>query len=105
MERNGSVLHNCKKQIPGKKGFPKFKKYQTRASVEFKVTSWKLSKDRKSITFTDKFGAGRFKLKGTRDLNFYQLDQVNRVRVVRRSDGYYVQFVLDVERTEEREPT
>lgn len=42
---------------------------------------------------------------GTRDLNFYQLDQINRVRIVRRSDGYYVQFVVDVERTEEREPT
>jgi putative transposase len=96
---------NCKKQIPGKKGYPQFKKYQTRASVEYKVTGWKLSEDRKYITFTDKFGAGRFKLKGTRDLNFYQLEQINRVRVVRRSDGYYVQFIVDVERTEEREPT
>jgi putative transposase len=96
---------NCKKQIPGKKGYPKFKKYQTRASVEYKGTGWKLSEDRKFITFTDKFGAGRFKLQGTRDLNFYQLEQINRVRIVRRSDGYYVQFVLDVERTEEREPT
>jgi putative transposase len=104
----------CKKQIPGfdvsaqpngKKGYPKFKKYQTRASVEYKITGWKLSDERKSITFTDKFGAGRFKLKGTRDLNFYQLEQINRVRVVRRSDGYYVQFVVDVERSEEREPT
>jgi putative transposase len=96
---------HCKKQIPGKKGYPQFKKHQTRASVEYKVTGWKLSEDRKSITFTDKFEAGRFKLKGTRDLNFYQLGQINRVRVVRRCDGYYAQFVLDVERTEEREPT
>jgi putative transposase len=96
---------NCKKQTPGKKGYPKFKKYQTRASVEYKVTGWKLSKDRKSITFTDGFKPGCFKLMGTRDLNFYPLEQINRVRVVRRSDGYYVQFVLDVERSEEREPT
>jgi putative transposase len=96
---------NCKKQVPGKKGYPKFKKRQTRASVEYKVTGWKLSEDRKSITFTDKFGAGCFKMMGTRDLNFYQLEQISRVRVVRRSDGYYVQFVLDVERTEAREPT
>jgi putative transposase len=29
---------NCKKQVPGKKGYPRFKKYQTRASVEYKVT-------------------------------------------------------------------
>lgn len=96
---------NCKKQIPGKKGYPQFKRYQTRASLEYKVTGWKLSEDRKSITFTDKFAAGRFKLKGTRDLNFYQLNQINRVRVVRRSDGYYAQFLVDVERTEERQPT
>jgi putative transposase len=26
---------NCKKQNPGKKGYPKFKKYQTLASVEY----------------------------------------------------------------------
>jgi transposase len=43
--------------------------------------------------------------KGTRDLNFHQLELINRVRVVCRSDGYYVQFVVDVERTGEREPT
>jgi putative transposase len=96
---------NCKKQVPGKKGYPKFKKHPTRASAEYKVTGWKLSEDRKSITFTDRFKAGRFKLMGTRDLNFYQLGQISRVRVVRRSDGYYAQFVVNVERTEEREPT
>lgn len=96
---------NCKKQIPGKKGFPKFKKHQTRASVEYKLTGWKLSNDRKFISFTDGFKAGRFKLMGTRDLNFYQIEQINRVRIVRRSDGYYVQFVLDVERSEQQEPT
>lgn len=96
---------NCKKQIPGKKGYPKFKKFQTRASVEYKTTGWKLSADRKRINFTDGFKAGSFKLLGTRDLNFYQLEQINRVRVVRRSDGYYVQFVLDVERSEQQEPT
>jgi putative transposase len=96
---------NCKKQLPGKKGYPKFKRYQNRASVEYKNTGWKLSSDRRSIAFTDGFKAGSFSLKGTRDLNFYQIEQINRVRVVRRSDGYYVQFVVDVERTEEREPT
>jgi len=96
---------NCKKQVLGKKGYPKFKKYQTRASVEYKLTGWKLSPDKRFISFTDKFEAGCFKMKGTRDLSFYQVEQINRVRVVRRSDGYYAQFVLDVERTEEREPT
>jgi putative transposase len=42
---------------------------------------------------------------GTRDLNFYQLKQIKRIRVVRRADGYYVQFCLNVERVEKREPT
>jgi putative transposase len=96
---------NCKKQIPGKKGYPKFKKHQPRASVEYKTTGWKLSDDRRSITFTDGFKAGCFKLRGTRDLNFYPIEQINRVRVVRRSDGYYAQFAVDVERSEDREPT
>jgi hypothetical protein len=58
-------FENCKKQIAGKKEYPKFKKYQTRASVEYKTTGWKLSQERKSITFTDKFAAGRFKMMGT----------------------------------------
>ena len=45
--------HNCKSKKPGKKGFPKFKKYQVRDSVEYKVSGWKLSKDRRYLTFTD----------------------------------------------------
>ncbi|MEN9231967.1 MAG: hypothetical protein Q6L68_13770, partial [Thermostichus sp. DG02_5_bins_236] len=48
---------------------------------------------------------GSFKLKGTRDLNFDQLEPIHRVRVVRRSDGYYAQIVLEVERTEKHDPT
>ncbi len=42
---------------------------------------------------------------GTRDLHFYPLNSIKRVRVVRRADGYYVQFCLDVERVEKRTPT
>jgi putative transposase len=86
---------NCKKQIPGKKGYPKFKK-NTR-SVEYKVSGWKLSDSRKHITFTDKKGIGTLKLIGTRDLNFYQLEQIKRVRIVRRADGYYVQFSVQLD--------
>jgi len=86
---------NCKKQIRGKKGYPKFKKH-TR-SVEYKVSGWKLSQDRKRITFTDKKGIGTLKLIGTRDLNFYQLEQIKRVRIVRRADGYYVQFAVKLD--------
>jgi putative transposase len=96
---------NCKKGKPGKKGFPRFKKHQTHGSVEYKQTGWKLSEDRRTITFTDGFEAGNFKMWGTRDLHFYQLKQIKRVRVVKRADGYYVQFYLDQERVEKREPT
>ncbi|NER45995.1 MAG: IS200/IS605 family element transposase accessory protein TnpB [Symploca sp. SIO1A3] len=96
---------NCKKGKLAKKGFPRFKKYQTHGSVEYKTTGYKLSEDRRTITFTDGFKAGSFKLWGTRDLHFYQLKQIKRVRVVRRADGYYVQFCLNVERVEKRAPT
>jgi len=94
---------NCKKQVPGKKGFPQFKK--TVRSVEYKTSGWKLSEDRKSITFTDGKQIGRLKLKGTRDLHFYQVDQIKRVRLVKRADGYYVQFAVSIDRSESVEPT
>jgi putative transposase len=96
---------NCKKGKPGKKGFPRFKKHQTHASVEYKTTGYKLSSDRRTIAFTDGFEAGSFKLWVTRDLHFYALKQIKRVRVVRRADGYYCQFCIDAERIEKREPT
>lgn len=94
---------NCKKRKPGKKGFPRFKK-NTR-SVEYKTSGWKLSDDRKLITFTDGFEAGLLEMWGTRDLNFYQISQIKRVRVVRRADGYYAQFCVDVEREIKHEYT
>lgn len=98
-------FENCKKQVPGKKGYPKFKKHQTHGSVEYKVDGWVLSDDRLSITFRDGFQAGNLKMWGTRDLHFYQKEQIKRVRVVRRADGYYVQFSIDQERNEQHAPT
>jgi putative transposase len=98
-------FENCKRKVVGKKGYPKFKKHQTNASVEYKTSGWKLSEDRKSLTFTDGFKAGTFKLWGSRDLHFYPLDQIKRIRVVRRADGYYAQFCINTERLEKREPT
>src|SRR4028118_314531 len=83
---------NCKKSIPGKKGYPRFQK--NCRSVEYKTSGWSLSETRKQITFPEKKGIGKLKLKGTWDLNYYQLDQIKRVRLVRRADGYYVQFVI-----------
>ena len=96
---------NCRQNIPGSKGFPKFKKYQVRASVEYKTSGWKLSSDRRYLTFSDKFEAGTFKLWGSRNLHFYQLKQIKRVRVIRRHDGYYAQFLIDHTRMEEKELT
>jgi putative transposase len=86
---------NCKKSIPGKKGYPRFKK--NCRSVEYKTSGWSLSPDRRAINFIDKKGIGKLKLKGTWDLNFYKLDQIKRVRLVRRADGYYVQFLVNAE--------
>ncbi|HAX76941.1 MAG TPA: transposase [Cyanobacteria bacterium UBA11372] len=96
---------NCKAKVPGKKGFPKFKKYQVRDSVEYKVSGWKLSEDRHYLTFTDGFTAGTFKLWGSRNLHYCQLKQIKRVRVVRRHDGYYAQFLIDHTREESKELT
>jgi putative transposase len=92
---------NCKKSIPGKKGYPTFKK--NCRSVEYKTSGWKLSQDRKQIELIDKKGIGALKLKGTWDLNYYQLMQIKRVRLVRRADGYYVQFLVNVENKVEAE--
>ncbi|MBW4638514.1 MAG: transposase [Gloeocapsa sp. UFS-A4-WI-NPMV-4B04] len=94
---------NCKKKIVGKKGYPSFQK--NCRSVEYKTSGWKLSPNRKSIVFTDKNNIGKLKLKGTRDLHFYQLDQIKRVRLIKRADSYYVQFCISVDRSLTIEPT
>jgi putative transposase len=73
--------------------------------VEYKTSGWKLSENRKAITFTDKKGIGTLKLKGTYDLNFYDIKQIKRVRLIKRTDGYYCQFCLDVKIRIETEPT
>jgi putative transposase len=94
---------NCKAKKPGKKGYPQFKKH-TR-SVEYKTSGWKLSTDKRCLTFTDGFAAGTFKLLGSRDLHFYAPTEIKRVRVIRRADGYYAQFCINGSRTEEVIPT
>ena len=85
---------NCRSNKPGSKGYPRFKK-NTR-SVEYKISGWKLSENRKHIEFIDKKGIGRLKLIGSRDLNYFQSEQIKRVRIVRRADGYYVQFCINL---------
>ena len=94
---------NCKAKKPGKKGYPQFKKHTH--SVEYKTSGWALANDKKCLTFTDGFAAGTFRLLGSRDLHFYAPKEIKRVRVIRRADGYYAQFCINVERTEEIVPT
>lgn len=93
----------CKKKVAGKKGFPQFSKFSR--SVEYKTSGYKLSGDRKYLTITDKTGIGTLKLIGTYDLNYYQLEQIKRIRLIRRADGYYAQFSIDQERLEKVTPT
>ncbi|MEH1937890.1 MAG: transposase [Nostoc sp.] len=93
-----SFYKRCKKQEK-KKGYPKFKKHCR--SVEYKVSGWKLSDDCTSINFTDGFKIGTFSLfcnKETRE-DLHRL-KINRVRVVRKADGYHAQFCFDADRKE-----
>ena len=90
---------NCQAKKPGKKGYLQFKKH-TR-SVEYKTSGWLLSTDKRCLTFKDGVAAGKFKLVGSRDLHFSAPDEIKRIRVIRRADGYYAQFCINVERTEE----
>ncbi|AOY78950.1 transposase [Moorena producens JHB] len=102
---------NCKKKVPGNKGYPRFKKYSR--SVEYKQSGWKLSPDKKSINFIDKKGIGLVKLKGTWDL--WRLDSakptlreqklIKRIRIVQRADGYYIQFCVKIDNSEPLETT
>ncbi|WP_293092195.1 transposase [Moorena sp. SIOASIH] len=94
---------NCKNKVPGKKGYPRFKKYFR--SVEYKQSGWKLSPDKKSIKFTDKKGIGQVKLKGTWDLWRFDQKLIKRVRIVQRADGYYVQFCVKIDNSEQLEAT
>ena len=84
---------NGKKKVKGNIGFPKFKK--NCRSVEYKTSGWRLLPNRKAITFRDGKNIGTLKLKGTYDLNYYDIKQIKRVRLVRRADGYYAQFAID----------
>jgi putative transposase len=94
-----SFYARCKKGEK-KKGYPTFKKHCR--TVEYKVSGWKLSEDCMNITFTDGFEVGTLSLfcnhETRQDL---QTLKINRVRVVRRADGYYAQFCFDAARKEE----
>ncbi|GAC1461277.1 MAG: hypothetical protein NVS2B14_08960 [Chamaesiphon sp.] len=92
---------NCRLGKPGKKGYPKYKKFSR--SIEYKSSGWKLFADRRQIKFTDGFEVGTMDLWTSRDLVWYSEKQISRVRVIRRADGYYAQFLVDIDRVEQHQ--
>lgn len=94
---------NCKNHKPGKKGYPQFQ--HDNRSVEYKTTGWKLEPNGKHITFTDGCNIGRLRMIGCRDLATCPLPQIMRVRLLRKADGYSIQFCVKAERRVEHIPT
>ncbi len=96
---------NCQNQIPGKKGYPQFQ--HDNRSVEYKQTGWKLEPDGKHIVFTDGCDIGRLRLVGNKKqrIEAFPIKQIKRVRLIRCANGYYVQFVVQVDRKVERRST
>jgi putative transposase len=96
---------NCKAHKPGKKGYPKFQHHNR--SVEYKQTGWKLAPEGRHITFTDGCGIGRLRLVGNKKqhIETFPEKQIKRVRIVRRADGYSVQFCVESKRQIVHAPT
>jgi putative transposase len=104
---------NCKTKKLGKKGYPRFQ--HDGRSVEYKVTGWP---EGKHIRFTDGCGLGRLRMIGTRQKHgdqqqnkplrtplSFPVQDIKRVRLVRRAAGYYVQFCSDTVRNVVQVPT
>src|SRR5215469_4924212 len=95
---------HCREQQPGKKGYPRFQ--HDNRSVEYKATGWKLEPDGKQLTFTDGNGIGTVRLIGKQGkIETYPIQQIKRVRLVKRADGYYVQFAVKADRQIDHQPT
>ena len=96
---------NCQQKKPGRKGYPRFQ--HDNRSVEYKQTGWKLDSDGRHLTFTDGCGIGRVRLVGNRgqQIEAFAIKQIKRVRLLRRADGYYVQFGVQADRMIEHIPT
>jgi putative transposase len=98
---------NCKKKTKGKKGYPKFK-HNVR-SFELKRSGWKILENHRIIfgngVSPKSYDIGILKLKGGRPLTQEHIDNINRVRVVKRATGYFVQFIINVPNTEYIAPT
>src|SRR5215471_6877928 len=95
---------HCREKKPSKKGYPRFQ--HDNRSVEYKATGWKLEPDGKRITFTDGCGIGTMRLIGKKgSIETYPIKQIKRVRLIKRADGYYVQFAVKTERQIDHQAT
>jgi putative transposase len=96
---------NCQHHKPGKKGYPTFQ--HDNRSVEYKQTGWKLSPDGKHITFTDGCGIGTLRLVGNprQQIEACPSKKLKRVRLVRRADGYFIQFGVEASRQIVHQPS
>jgi putative transposase len=96
---------NCKSHKPGKKGYPQFQ--HDNRSVEYKQTGWKLEPDGKHIIFIDGCGIGRLRLVGNKKqkVETFPTKHIKRVRLLRRADGYYVQFAVKTDRIIDHVPS
>ena len=94
---------NCREHKPGKKGYPRFQ--HDNRSVEYKPSGWRFDPDGKRITFTDGHSMGTLRLIGTRKIATFPFSQIKRVRLLKRADGYYVQFAVQAERQVDHQPT
>jgi len=80
--------------------------------VEYKATGWYLGSDGQHLTFTDATGIGTVRLIGAnprrkkaRSIATFPLAQIKRVRLVKRADGYYVQFAVKADRQIDHQAT
>jgi putative transposase len=96
---------SCRNHKPGKKGYPRFQ--HDNRSVEYKQTGWRLTPDGRHLTFTDGCGIGRMRLVGNlhQQIATFPTKQIKRVRLVKRADGYYVQFAISAKRAIKHVPT
>src|SRR6266571_8365194 len=74
---------------------------------DYKQTGWKLDPDGRHVTFTDGCSIGKLRLVGNpkQHIETFPVKQIKRVRIVKRADGYYVQFGVQADRHIEHVPT
>lgn len=102
------MMGNCQVRFLGERGTvtcPLLPDQHDNRSVEYKTSGWALHPTKRRITFTDKKGIGEVKLLGKWSIHTYDLKSIKRVRIIRKADGYYCQFALNVESNINTSPT